>query len=201
MKIFGDKNNFAIEYSFLSNSNYSTYGYISLWINDNNICIYNQNYQYEGDLYIIVEWFCEKLEFILGYDMFPLPVKGCTALELVNNANQYDSENMLEFDLWHTAKNRWILNHCWFIARGGSVLPCVYFQRIEEGIEISWDNSFWKKDDIVFESLNGVQTVRFETFSGILSEFLFSAISDFGKIVNNKEEIDSLKRKINLLEI
>ena len=104
--------------------------------------MYDQNQYFVGDLFYIAEWFCEKIEYILGYDIFPLPVNGETALELIENANKFDSDSELEFDLWYVVKSRWILNHCWLIARGGSVLPSIFFRRVEDLIEISWDNTF-----------------------------------------------------------
>lgn len=108
-----------------------------MWINNINICAYNQEQQYKGNLYYIIDWFCDKIEYILGYDIFPLPVKGDTTLEIIENANEFDSDSEPEIDLWYAAKSRWIFNHCWFNARGETVLPCVYFRQIEDLIEIS----------------------------------------------------------------
>lgn len=199
MKVFGEKNRFAIEYELISTNSCSSYGYINLWINNMNICSYNQDQQYEGELYYIADWFCDKIEYVLGYDAFPLPVKGNTAQELIENADHFESDNNLEFDLWHTAKSRWLFNHCWFGARGGSVFPCVYFRRVGEYIEISWDNEFWKESDIVFDSQKGAYRVEFEIFSKIITKFLFSIIDDLEKI-SNKSIIKKLRTQINILK-
>ena len=104
IKIFGQRDSFAIEYEFISITTANTYGHINIWINGNNLCLYNKNQQYEGDLYYIIDWFCDKIEYILGYDEFSLPVKGNTALELIENANKFENDDTLEFDLWYDAK-------------------------------------------------------------------------------------------------
>lgn len=176
-----------------------TYGYLKLWINNKNICAYDQNQRYAGDLYYIASWFCDKIEYVLGHDAFPLPVDGETVLELVENANKFDSGSELEIDLWYTAKNRWVLNHCWFIARGGSVLPCVYFRRIEDLIEISWDNIFWKKKNINFEFQKDTFRIEFSMFTVIITEFLNEIIFDLKKRISNMARIKELEEHINIL--
>lgn len=170
-----------------------------MWINDRDICVYNKDQQYKGDLYYIIDWFCDKIEYILGYDIFPLPVKGDTALEILDNANEFDSDSDLEVDLWYAAKSRWTFNHCWFIARGGAVLPCVYFRRVEDLIEISWDNSFWRKENIIFNSQKDVFQMEFNVFSEIMTNFLFTVISDLEKRTSNIAKIKELKEKIRFL--
>ena len=203
-RIFGNKDNFAIEYEFIDNPEKvyinSTYGYIKLWVKGTDICTYNKNYQHEGDIYYLVEWFCDKIEYILGYDIFPLSVKGNTAVELIENADQYESDDMLEFVLWYAAKSRWILNHCWFNARNGAVLPCVYFRRFEKCIEISWDNTFWRKEGIIFSSEKDIHIVQFEVFSKILADFLISSVNDLEQRIGNGEKLKVMKRQINILK-
>ncbi len=199
-KIFGNKDNFAIEYKLDSSFENSTYAYIRVWIEGIDICEYNQNQKCECDLYPILEWFCEKIEFILGYDAFPLPIEGNTSLELIEKADKYEDDNMLEFDLWYAAKSRWVFNHCWFSVRDGAVLPSVYFRRIKENIEISWDNIFWERNNIIFNSKRGIYLVKFEIFISILKEFLFSAIKDLENKIDNKEGINIMKKQLMILD-
>ena len=60
-RIFGNKDNFAIEYEFIDNPEKVILtvhnGYIKLWVKGTDICTYNKNYQHEGDIYYLVEWF------------------------------------------------------------------------------------------------------------------------------------------------
>ena len=197
--VVGEKSDFAIEYEFAPNFSEKTYGYISLWIQGENLCRYNGDRQYEGDLYYIIDWFCGKIEYILGYDLFPLPVAGDNTLELIEKADKFESDIMLEFDLWYAAKSRWILNHCWFVARGCAVLPCVYFRRVEDFIEIAWDNEFWEQSNIIFESPKGIYLVNFEIFTRVISIFLFTAIIELKGKINNDEKIEEMMRQINIL--
>jgi hypothetical protein len=161
--------------------------------------MYDQNQYFVGDLFYIAEWFCEKIEYILGYDIFPLPVNGETALELIENANKFDSDSELEFDLWYVVKSRWILNHCWLIARGGSVLPSIFFRRVEDLIEISWDNTFWKEKDINFKFQKGVFRIEFSIFVVMITKFLNSIIFDMKKRISNTTKIKDLERYIGIL--
>lgn len=186
MKIFGEKQHFAIEYGFESDEFEkgepdSTYGSIRLWINGKDICSYRadgEDYQQEGNLYHLIEWFCEKMEYILGYDPFPLPVEGENTLELLENADKrYDTIDTLEEELWFEAKSRWIFNHCWFPVRDG-ILPCVHFRRLENAVEISWDNLFWEEYDIAFHSGKGGYLAALQDFTEIYRKFLLSAVSE-----------------------
>lgn len=199
MKIFGEKCTFAIEYEFEVQKSKDTRGYIRLWVKNNNICAYNQSQQCNVDLYYIVEWFCEKIEYILGYDAFPLPVNGNTSLDLLETANNFESNDILELDLWFDAKSRWRFNHCWFAARGGAVLPCVYFRRVDKFIEISWDNTFWEEQGIVFSSQNSYYQINFIEFTNTITNFLLSVIEDFAKRIR-ADKIENLKHQISILQ-
>lgn len=198
-KIFGEKNNIAIEYAFESDIVDDTYGFLKLWINNKNICAYDENQQYTGDLYYIADWFCDKIKYILEYDTFPLPVDGETALELVEKANDFYSDSELEFDLWYEAKSRWILNHCWLVARGGAILPCVYFRRIGDLMEISWNNTFWKKETINFDFQKGTFRIEFNIFADVFIKFLKSMIYDIKMKVSSIAKVKELEKYISIL--
>lgn len=174
-------------------------GHFSMWVNGCNLCSYNEHLNYEGDLYYLIDWFCEKLPYIIGYDNFPLPVKGDNTLELIENANKFESEIDLEIDLWFEAKSRWIFNHGWFSARGGAVLPYVYFRRKGNFIEISWNNLYWQNAGIDFKTKVGVQEIEVEIFIEVLKEFLFEIINYFEQRLSNKKKVEELKQNINIL--
>lgn len=199
LNIFGNKKEFAIEYEILDlNVSRDVFGYINLWLNDSNICQYTGSEVEEWNIYYIIEWFCDKLEYILGYDAFPLPVTGNTSLELLRKADEYENDNQLKSDLWYFAKSRWIFNHSWFTARDGAILPCVYFRRVKDCIEISWDNKFWQEYNIRFSSVEGFYLVNFSTFTSILSNFLNESIIDLEKKLGY-ESIKDMRKKINIL--
>ncbi len=201
-KIFGNKEYFALEYNLpYFNLGYdisSIIGILKLWVNGIDLCLFekdNKNYGYEWTIYYIVEWLCEKQQYILGYDPFPLPVKGDNVLELIYNANTYNNDDKCEFDLWYFAKSRWIFNHCWFSSRDGGIIPSVYFRRNSKIIEISWDNIFWEEYGINFCSKKGVYYLPYFEFRKVIHEFLNSIITDLEGMVQT-EKLANLKNKL-----
>ena len=206
--LFGDKEKLAIEYEFLPNPNLEsrllsdTWGIFKFWINGVEICQYMQEElicDYNWNLYYIVEWFCEKLEYIMGYDPFPLPVNGNNVLELIENADNFESNDNCEIDLWYGAKSRWIFNHCWFSNRDGSILPCVYFRRIEKTIEISWDNAFWMSEGKFFLTQNGVFYISYLLFKQIVFDFLNSIIAELELKIIDKNIIKKWKNFLSII--
>lgn len=207
-KLFGDKRNFALEYKFLPNPYEEggvygdSWGMLKFWIKGVDICLYQQDNSiryYEWNLYFVIEWLCEKLEYILGYDPFPLPVEGDNVLELMLNADEYDNDDSCEFDLWYGAKSRWVFNHCWFSNRDGSILPCIYFRRLEKKVEISWDNKFWEKEGIMFLSAKDSYNLSYVEFKQVLSEFLNSIIVEMEQQLDYKKDLKDLKKSLEIL--
>ena len=196
MKYFGNKKEVAIEYELKED----TWGYLNFWVNGYNICKYNEKLSYEGNLYYIVDWLCTKLEYYLGYDAFPLPVKGDTSLELIDSANKYENENFLEEELWYTSKRRWVLNHCWFVARGDGILPCINLRRKDLFLEISWDNMFWKEKGIIFDSMRNVYLTDLMGFINLLYQFLSSIIDDLEKNAG-EDQVQELRRQLIIFDI
>lgn len=200
--IFGTKEKFAISYMFEDKQ--ETWGSIQIWVNGENLCLFKddkQIYEHGGDLYYIPEWFCTKIEYILGYDAYPLPIKGDSLLEIESIANTYKNDNFMEEDLWYGAMNRWILNHCWLSSRDGSVFPSISFWRFDEtNIDISWDNRFWQEHGVIFCSETGTAKIPYDDFKTILLEFLYTIIEDLMLRVPNKDIIYGWKKTLLLLE-
>lgn len=213
MTLFGDKEKFAIEYQFIP-SPYKeeellnkSWGIFKLWIENQNICEYeinNYKKQYEWNLIYIVEWLCNNLEFILGYDPFPLPVKGQTTLQLIQESNKFECEEDDELYLWYQAKSSWTFRHSWFSNRAGSMLADVYFRRIETDVEISWDNNFFKDDQVYFTKPVGVYVISKNEFKNIVLEFLSDILSNMETILGEtklkNQNLAELKIKVNLLK-
>lgn len=206
-KKFGNEKNFAIEYELLQNPYAeggligASWGVLDLWVDGKNLCKYsykNKWSTYTWNLSYIVTWFFDNWELIVGFDPYPLDVEGKNLLELLNESDNYDSDDELEFDLWYGAKNRWLLNHGWFSVRGGEIIPCVYFRRVDENIEISWNNEFWKEEDVLFESIKGVSTLSHLQFRNILFEFLYHITKELKGIVNEEKIIDEWFKKLKL---
>ena len=209
MRKFGSSKKFGIQYILLKNPFNEegifgkSWGHFRLFINGNDICEYLEEKKietYTWNLYFIIEWLRKNLEFILGYDDFPLPVKGENALELLNTANDFKIKEELEEYLWHNAKSSWIFRHTWFSNRGGSTLTSAYFYRKNNDIEISWDNKFWLKNKIEFTSLVGTFLVEKEEFRKIILEFLYDILVELNADTeNDKVQIIKWRKRIDLL--
>ena len=78
-------------------------------------------------------------------------------------------------------------------------MPCVYFRRIGDLIEISWDNTLWKKKNINFEFQKGVFQIGVRPFTVIITEFLNAIIGDLRKRISNTAKIRELEGYISIL--
>lgn len=214
MAIFGNVGKFAIEYQFTP-SPYEeerllrrSWGIFKLWIMGQDVCEYvvdGKKKQYEWNLIYIVEWLCNKLEFILGYDPFPLPVQGQNVLDLIQETNNFESEEDDEFYLWYRAKSLWTFRHSWFSNRAGSMLANVYFRRIENNIEIAWNNSFFEEKQVFFTKPIGTYSISKEDYKKIIFDFLNDILSnlevDLGRDAKiGDQSIADLRKKVSLLK-
>ena len=202
MKVFGDKKDFAIGYELSDKNLYgdgvnNTIGTLQCWVNGVDTLAYKYNekeLQFKGILYYIVDWLFRKMEFYLGYDMFPLPVEGNTAVELIEHS-AVDVEDDLEQDLWYIARDRWKSNHSWFSVVSDAPLSGMYFRRVGDRIEISWSNDFWKNRGIEFLSSNGSYCMDKEKFKAVLFEFLQAVASDFSERYRDNSFAEKWKKK------
>ncbi|AOT68319.1 hypothetical protein [Geosporobacter ferrireducens] len=211
---FGNPNKFAIQYMLLSNPHNETgilgesWGIFKFLIEGKNICQYkigNDTVDYKWNLLYIVEWMCENLHHILGYDPFPLPIQGESTLELIKNADEFETDEDDEMYLWYQAKSSWIFRHSWFQNRGGSFLSSAYFRRINDRIEISWNNDFYKEKGIMFIYPKGTSLISKVEFKEVIFKFLYDILSNLDRkvsndIKNDKSYISELWKKIKLLE-
>ncbi|WP_411349025.1 hypothetical protein [Paenibacillus sp. WLX2291] len=185
MKIFGERSTFSIEYEFKTNPfdeqglNGKSWGVFRFWVAGKDICMFyknNRQHQYEWNLIYIVEWMIQNIHIILDEEEFPLPVQGEHTLELLNHSLEFDSANEEEFERWFDIKQDWEFSHSWFSGRGGSYLPVIYFRRVNDQIEVCWDNEDAYNNQVTFLSLKGLEYIPvgiFESvFTGFIEDFL-----------------------------
>ncbi|KWX81130.1 hypothetical protein AMQ84_00980 [Paenibacillus riograndensis] len=189
MRVFGDSRIFSIEYDFTKNPFNEkgllaeTWGKFELWVNGKELCkFFRHNYEktYEWNLIHVVEWLGENLPIILTNEEFPLPVHGKTALELLASSLNFDSDNDDEFDAWFSTKQDWEFKHSWFSNRGGSYLPEVYFRRVGQQIEISWDNENLYSEEISFTYRTGLEYVPIHIFDSVLKDYIYDFLETLG---------------------
>ncbi|MBN7773729.1 hypothetical protein [Clostridium aminobutyricum] len=211
---FGNPNKFAIQYTFLSNPHNEkgivgeSWGVFKLLIEGKDICQYtidNKNTDYNWNLIYILEWLCENMQYLIGYDPFPLPVQGESTLELIENADDFDSDEEDEIYLWYQAKSSWLFKHSWFCNRGGSFLSNVYFRREQENVEISWNNDFYREKEIIFANPRGIRIIPKTEFKLVIFNFLNDILLKLEEkvpadLIDDKNKITELYKKIKLLE-
>ena len=205
---------FRIDYELIQNPNNESgifnesWGKLKVFLNGKDICKYqfsNCTYGYEGNLYFVIEWLCENLEFIIGYDPFPVPVEGNTSSELISSSNKFESEDEIETYLWYSAVQSWSFRHSWIVNRGGSILPNVYFRRKKDDIEISLNNGFWKDSAIYFIEPDNEYLIPKNEFKKVILSFLFEIMDELKnkESCNNVADTNKLSewtKRLNLLE-
>ncbi|WP_411680984.1 hypothetical protein [Clostridium thailandense] len=200
MKYFGNKEVFAVAYELKespfneSEGNEPTWGIFQMWVNNKSVCTFSMDDQirdYEWNLIFIVEWLCKNKNNILNETQFPLPTEGNNAIELYNNSGDFDSDDDDEFDSWFEKRQDWYFKHSWYSNNGGSYLADVIFRRVEDTIEIAWDNT-GLYDEVKYNNPKGVYYIPFEVFQDVVNSF----IENFSLEVSASEEGKRLIQKL-----
>lgn len=107
--------------------------------------------------------------FILQDDEFPLEVSGDSAAELCELSYKMDLDDIEQYEKLQD----WMFRHSWFSARAGSFLADVYFRKVKDKIEISWDNrDTFKEEGIVYIYSKGKSSVDICQFSETINSFI-----------------------------
>ncbi len=115
----------------------------------------------------IVAWLAEHLWQLMEEDTYPVPVTGETAAELYANSFSFDGTDDEE-DRWYTQVQDWLWRHSWVEASAGSYLATVFFRRVGDRMEISWDNSDHPR--VVFAHPKGKALVDCQTFAKVMAQ-------------------------------
>lgn len=206
LKTFGDKNIFAIQYEFVDNPfnedslTGETWGGLELVVHGRGVCRYKRDniiMTYQWNLIYIVEWFSKNLMCILSDKAFPLLVEGKNSLELMDNCLLFESDNDDEFDVWFDTKQEWEFKHSWFSNRAGSFLPDVYFRRVNDEIEIAWNNkSTYTSERINFINPTGIAYIPVELFEKSIKNFIYDFLDNLFLNSKNKSNVEKISRKI-----
>lgn len=212
LKSHGHINSFAIKYKLLPSPYNETgilgesWGEFELWCNGKSICQYEYDGKVENfrwSLIYIVEWLCGNLEYIIGYDPFPLPIDGESTLDLIKLSNDFQSADDEEY-LWFQARSLWISRHSWISNSDGAPLSCVYFRRIKNKIEIAWENDIHDDLNIKFNYYRGVSYVDRYKFIKVVVGFINDFLSELKNNLSDeyheeKELLDELQRNIRII--
>lgn len=167
MQLIGNKDSFAIE---LMKDKWAYQ--LSVYVQGNDILKFKK----EGAIYPyrwrecqdIIEWINKNIEYILNDDEFPLSISANSSAEKCEISYKLDLDDIRQYEILQ----EWIFRHSWFSARAGSYLADIYFVRIDDKIEISWENTnTFKEDGIRFIFPKGRYEVDIAIFKKIMKGF------------------------------
>lgn len=173
MRCFGKRDLFGIEYFLIDMEK----AYFEIWVYNKPICSFYKNnikYQCICNLLNIVEWLNKNISNILNEEEFPLPVEANTSIEFYIKSGGFDSDDIDEFDKWFEKRQEWYFSHSWYSERAGSYLAEILFRRVNNKIEIEWDNTSLY-DEVCFMNPKGLYYIDINLFEQIIDEF----VSDF----------------------
>ncbi|WP_368087120.1 DUF5984 family protein [Paenibacillus sp. cl6col] len=209
LRSFGDKDTFSIQYEFGENPfNESsltgeTWGRFELYVHGVDICQYKRQNNltiYQWNLIYIVEWFSENLKYILSDVPFPLPVEGQHSLELLDNCLLFESDDDNEFDAWFDTKQEWEFKHSWFSNRAGSFLPEVFFRRVNDELEIAWNNeSTYSSEGISFMNPTGIVYLPISIFESTIKNFIEDFLDNILLTSRNESDVREFYQEIKKL--
>ncbi|MBP3871885.1 MAG: hypothetical protein J6E46_13035 [Faecalicoccus sp.] len=146
---------------------------LSMIINGINILAFEHN----GDIFT-TRWNLDELviwlhTFLnqLQEDPYPVQVDGEYAAIKDENAREFDSDDINEFDAYYDKLDEWNLHHRWHTASSGAILADIYFQLVGDYIEISWNNIDCE-DGFTFQNIFGGCRIPKEIFILEVSAFL-----------------------------
>ena len=185
MKLFGNKKMFAIGYELDLDSEYGPgEAELRVFIDDKSVSTYMFRgilTEFKWDIRDIVEWLEKDMSRILNEEEgFPLPVQGSNALELYENSH-FESDNEDEEDAWYDIRYEWFYDHSWLSSRAGGFLARLFFRRIGNMIEISWDNrKLFTEENVEFINPVGVFYVEVDYMEKVVTDFVDAFNVDLG---------------------
>lgn len=168
--LLGDKYIFAIEYAFYDDSHDTE---LSMYVNDVNILAFKRNGQIlttRWDLDDLALWMREFVNHMAN-DPYPVDCAGKYAAEKDDLAREFDTDDDDAFEAYYQRLYEWNQRHRWHAASNGAILADVYFERVDNNIEISWDNRD-VEDGIIFLNITGGVCVPIEQFTTVVNGFL-----------------------------
>lgn len=210
MNIFGDPKQIAIKYDLKGNVFNEegllgeSWGQFELIINSAELCNYRKDSKvilYEFNLIYLVQWLCQNFRYIIHDDPFPLPVTGRNAIELYDKSFELEIDDEEQMDKWFEERQDWYSRHNWFWNRGGSFLPEVYFRKVKESIEITWDNeNTYIEEGVKFNYSKGLSYIPISDFITTMKTFIEDFISKLESVVPNNEELFDMKEMIKSIK-
>jgi hypothetical protein len=142
---------------------------------------YNDSKLFEWNLCYIAEWMAVNFKFFLSNRAFPKEIIAKNSIEFVEKMDKLEPEfDTKEYWDWCKIQYDWHQSHCLAAAYDGVVLPILYFNRVNDYVEICW-NSEGAYDDrgILFKHPKGCEYIEIKIFKQVLADFLNDFIARF----------------------
>ena len=195
-EVFGDRAHFAFEVRHMPNvstdydpeASEGSWGEWRLWVADKNLCAFHLESDDEDVEIREVQWYLAPLFEWLVANWIPLlhekrlPVGGCfvdgrprSARAAYLSMLETAGDDLDRFDTWQI----WAERHALCTAAEGGIVPDVFFQRMEDEIEISWgDRTQPGADAATFFAEDSVARVSADK----VAQAFYSAIEWFSKL-------------------
>lgn len=202
MLTFGKTNEFEIKYlpyveeyknepDLIQNpENYVLGGTVQFIVNGINIFAFDDPEYPEAtysfwDLTYLVEFFCSYLIYHITEDPFPKETKSKIGVEMMDEISLVEGEDnditkYLHVD-WDNVDSElyariheWNIFHGFIYNNGGTLLPCAYFQKVGDKIEVSWKETSYKVqsgDTVYFLNKNGVEYIDLRLYKETIVSF------------------------------
>ena len=170
MNTIGKKSSFAMEYCINNDSGDTE---LAMYVKGSNILAFICDGKEATTCWNIDEIALWLRKFIddMEDDPYPVNINGEYAADKDKNAREFDSEDIEEFDAYYDKLDEWYLRHRWHTASEGGVLADVYFQKIGNLVEISWNNEDLD-EDVHFVNTIGGDKVDKDEFVTVVDAFL-----------------------------
>ncbi len=168
--IIGEKTYFGIGYTFYDDTHETE---IAMYFSGINILSFKRNHQSlttRWDLDELVDWLRAFLDN-LAEDPYPVSAEGDFAALKDCSARSFDSEDDEEFEAYYFKLNDWNQRHRWHVASSGAILANLYFQLVDDYVEVSWNNTELEPN-VAFDSLIGGFQIKKTVFVDTVKAFL-----------------------------
>lgn len=172
---------------------------VYFWVNGKNLfeyidCEPNSTYAYTT-LDPLVDFFCDFLIYHISDDPFPISTKSTTAYDMIEEtllikSDEHWVDEVVDMD-WdkvdmdiENKKDMWIYHHGFLPNRGGTFLPDTYMRKVENTIEISWNNTYPYENEereILFRYKEGVEYVDLKLYKNSVIQFCLEYINHVGE--------------------
>ena len=129
-----------------------------------------------GNFDDLFEYLEETLSLVESDVPFPYAIEGNDAFDLIRRAEEKAPADDAYIDFFEPV-HEWSYSHSWRHARAGSFIPDVLFRKVDDDIEISWDNENIDAD-VRYTSLRGCVRVPCAMYKAVV----LAAIEDYRKL-------------------